>query len=80
MKNELIGYKKFTSKGGNACCILLVLSDLNLRDKMWGCVGRKAAEVFIPEELHGLVNESCLGKSVNLIRDFDGEITKVEFV
>lgn len=80
MNNEVIGYKKFTSKSGNACCILFVVSDVSARDKMWGCVGRKVTELFIPESLHNLINENCLGKSLDLVRDFSGEITQVEFV
>lgn len=79
----LIGYRKFTSKAGKACCIVSLESDYSEFDIQHGAFGKKCDDVFLPEDCHGLVTVDKIGKTCFLSygEGYNGtpRVTGIEF-
>ncbi len=68
---KLVGIANFTSKKGNPCYTITVLTDCNERDKDAGRFGQKAETIFLDEKLAQKVKPSDCGKQIIL----DYEVT-----
>lgn len=64
MKNTIIGYRKFNSKAGKSCCIVIIVREGTENDIKHGLVGMVSDEIFIPESCHSLIDESVLDKEL----------------
>ncbi|MCM1308289.1 MAG: hypothetical protein NC223_06795 [Butyrivibrio sp.] len=66
IQKTLIGYRKFNSKAGKACCIVSLLSDYSQGEISYGAVGQKCEDIFLPDECHKLIVPTVVGKTCSL--------------
>lgn len=62
-EKTLVGYRKFNSKAGKACCIVSLLSSYSEGEAKYGAVGSKCEDVFLPEDCHNLIVPAVIGKT-----------------
>lgn len=75
--NQILGYKEFESKKGDKCLVVTVVKELTDRDKKFGHIGMKAEEVWIPEKLQPLFDESLVGSILKCTYDVSGRFAEV---
>lgn len=63
IEKTLIGYRKFNSKAGKACCIVSLLSDYSQGEISYGAVGKKCEDLFLPDDCHNLIVPAVIGKT-----------------
>lgn len=63
---KILGYRKFNSKAGKACCIVTVTSVYTDKEIERGACGAKAEELWLPEESHNLINPQVIGKNMEV--------------
>lgn len=68
-KAYLLGVKKFTSKKGTGCEVMVLRSEFSERMYNEGCFGLNAEEHFVPDALKGTLTKEDVGKEVVL--DFE---------
>lgn len=69
---KILGYRKFNSKDGKPFCILQVHSPFSDREIQYGACGNKVEELWLPPELHTLINPQCIGKAAQLSYTVNG--------
>lgn len=69
MAKKVLGFRKFTSKGGNECRMLTVMEPYTDHAKQAGAVGNRVEDLFIPRECNFVVTEKDVGREV--IVDYD---------
>lgn len=69
---KLVGYFKFTSKAGKACCKANVTEVYSDRDKERGCIGLAVKEIYLPESQVDLFTPADIGKELKLEHDIVG--------
>lgn len=67
----LIGFRKFVSKDGKACCIVNCLEDFSLNDCQHGACGQCSKEYFLNAEYHSLILPSAIGKKCEYVFGFN---------
>lgn len=77
VKNEIIGYKKFTDKKGDKRCIVEVVSVLTDFDRNHGAVGMKSEEVWIPEEFQDSFVPAVVGKILDCKYEVSGRYANI---
>lgn len=63
---KLVGYRTFTSKKGNPCCIANIVSDFTSSDNDRGSYGSDVQSVFLPDSQVGNLSPKDIGKEVKL--------------
>lgn len=69
---KLVGYEEFTSKKGNHCVRIHVMSTLNRRDSHLECLGENASNYFVKEHLKSKISASDVGKEITICTDIFG--------
>lgn len=69
MRKTLVGIKRFASKQGKPYVIINITADYSPAQIQNGCVGKRVEEVFLPDDLHGVLKDSDIGKDI--VIDYD---------
>lgn len=66
-RSEIVGYRKFRSKDKKkSFCIVTVLSGYSDREVEHGAVGKKAEEIWVPEDFQDQIDEDCIGRDLEV--------------
>ena len=65
--DKVVGIKKFTSKQGNPCCMIVLLRPCTENQNKYGTYGFYCKEEFVPENLHDKVTTNLIGCEVELV-------------
>lgn len=72
MKNVLLGVKKFAAKSGKHYEVMVLASDVDERDASSGSFGKLVEEIFVPEQMMGVLQPENVGKEVVLDYEVKG--------
>lgn len=70
---KVLGFNKFTSKKGTACCFLGVVGDFTPSEKDRGSVGQKVEVISIYGDLGNKITPDIVGKMVDFIYSINGQ-------
>ncbi len=79
-EKKILGYRKFNSKTGKPFCILQTVSPFTDRELEHGACGSKIEEVWLPENLHSLVNPQIVGKTAHFSYTIQGNKAYIQDV
>lgn len=64
--STIVGYKKFTSKKGTDCNVLILLTDFSPAENARGNYGKAATEVFLNDDIAEKITPEHIGKQCEL--------------
>lgn len=79
-EKKILGYRQFNSKTGKPYCILQTTYPFTDRELEHGACGNKIEEVWLPENLHSLVNPQIVGKMAHFTYTIQGNKAYIQDV
>ena len=75
--NQIIGYSRFNNKAGEERLVVDVAKFPTDFDKKYGRVGMKVEQIWMPEALFDMFDQSVIGKIINCEVEISGRYANV---